>query len=129
MAAIISRAQCSPLMAKVRGRGSATTEGDLAAVLRAQGWSGSMAASLRHKKARPDGRADWGAPGNSESAVVGRHVVGALGLLAEATILFFDFGKAGSGLGGGGVGFAEGGGSGFEVGFGLLLLSDCFLQF
>ena len=40
-----------------------------------------------------------------ERAVVGRHVVGALGLLAEAAILFFDFSEAGGGLGGGGVGF------------------------
>ena len=40
MADIYTRAQRSALMAKVRGRGNATTEGALAAVLRAQGWSG-----------------------------------------------------------------------------------------
>ena len=40
MADIYTRAQRSALMAKVRGRGNATTEGALAAVLRAEGWSG-----------------------------------------------------------------------------------------
>ncbi|MCX8488152.1 MAG: very short patch repair endonuclease [Opitutales bacterium] len=40
MADIYTRAQRSALMAKVRGRGNATTEGALAAILRAQGWSG-----------------------------------------------------------------------------------------
>lgn len=40
MADIYSRAQRSALMAKVRGRGNATTEGALAALLRAEGWSG-----------------------------------------------------------------------------------------
>jgi len=40
MADIYSRAQRSSLMARVRGRGNATTEGALAAILRAQGWSG-----------------------------------------------------------------------------------------
>jgi DNA mismatch endonuclease (patch repair protein) len=40
MADIYSRAQRSALMARVRGRGNATTEGALAAVLRAHGWSG-----------------------------------------------------------------------------------------
>lgn len=40
MADICSRARRSALMARVRGRGNATTEGALATVLRAQGWSG-----------------------------------------------------------------------------------------
>lgn len=40
MADIYSRAQRSALMAKVRGRGNASTEGALAAILRAEGWSG-----------------------------------------------------------------------------------------
>ena len=40
MADIYTRDQRSDLMAKVRGRGNATTEGALAAVLRAEGWSG-----------------------------------------------------------------------------------------
>ena len=40
MADSVNRAQRSALMAKVRGRGNATTEGALAAVLWAQGWSG-----------------------------------------------------------------------------------------
>jgi DNA mismatch endonuclease (patch repair protein) len=40
MADIYSRAQRSALMAKVRGRGNATTEEALAAILRAEGWSG-----------------------------------------------------------------------------------------
>ena len=40
MADIYTRAQRSALMAKVRGRGNATTEGALAAVLRAGGGSG-----------------------------------------------------------------------------------------
>jgi len=40
MGDIYTRAQRSALMAKVRGRGNATTEGALAAILRAQGWSG-----------------------------------------------------------------------------------------
>ena len=40
MADIYTSAQRSALMAKVRGRGNATTEGALAAILRAQGWSG-----------------------------------------------------------------------------------------
>ena len=40
MADIMTRAQRSTLMAKVRGRGNATTEGALAAILLAQGWSG-----------------------------------------------------------------------------------------
>jgi DNA mismatch endonuclease (patch repair protein) len=40
MADIYSRAQRSALMARVRGRGNATTEGALAAVLRVHGWSG-----------------------------------------------------------------------------------------
>ena len=40
MADIYSRAQRSALMARVRGRGNVTTEGALAAVLRAHGWSG-----------------------------------------------------------------------------------------
>ena len=40
MADIITRAQRSALMARVRGRGNATTEGALAAILRAEGWSG-----------------------------------------------------------------------------------------
>ena len=40
MADIYTRVQRSALMAKVKGRGNATTEGALAAVLRAQGWSG-----------------------------------------------------------------------------------------
>ena len=66
---------------------------------------------------------------SSESAVVGRHVVGALGLLTEAAIFFFKFGHAGGGGGGLSVSLAEGGGSGFEVSFGLLLLGDRFLQF
>lgn len=40
MADLYSRAQRSALMARVRGRGNATTEGALAAILRAEGWSG-----------------------------------------------------------------------------------------
>ena len=40
MADIITRAQRSALMAKVRGRGNATTEEALVAILRAEGWSG-----------------------------------------------------------------------------------------
>ncbi len=40
MADIYSRAQRSALMAKVRGRGNATTEEALAAILRAERWSG-----------------------------------------------------------------------------------------
>ena len=40
MADIYTRAQRSALMAKVRGRGNVSTEGALAAVLRAAGWSG-----------------------------------------------------------------------------------------
>jgi DNA mismatch endonuclease (patch repair protein) len=40
MADIYTRAQRSALMAKVRGRGNATTEGALAAVLRSEGWAG-----------------------------------------------------------------------------------------
>jgi DNA mismatch endonuclease (patch repair protein) len=40
MADLYSRAQRSALMAKVRGRGNASTEGALAAILRAEGWSG-----------------------------------------------------------------------------------------
>jgi DNA mismatch endonuclease (patch repair protein) len=40
MADIMTRAQRSALMARVRGRGNVTTEGAMAAVLRAQGWSG-----------------------------------------------------------------------------------------
>ena len=40
MADIYTRAQRSALMARVRGRGNASTEGVLAVVLRAQGWSG-----------------------------------------------------------------------------------------
>jgi DNA mismatch endonuclease (patch repair protein) len=40
MADIYTRAQRSALMAKVRGRGNASTEGVLAVVLRAAGWSG-----------------------------------------------------------------------------------------
>lgn len=40
MADIYTRAQRSALMARVRGRGNATTEGALATLLRAQGWSG-----------------------------------------------------------------------------------------
>ncbi len=40
MADVYTRAQRSALMARVRGRGNATTEGALAALLRAQGWSG-----------------------------------------------------------------------------------------
>jgi DNA mismatch endonuclease (patch repair protein) len=40
MADIYTRAQRSALMAKVRGRGNVTTEGALATVLRAEGWSG-----------------------------------------------------------------------------------------
>jgi DNA mismatch endonuclease (patch repair protein) len=40
MADIYSRAQRSALMARVRGRGNVTTEGALAAILRAEGWSG-----------------------------------------------------------------------------------------
>ena len=40
MADVYTRAPRSALMAKVRGRGNATTEGVLAAILRAEGWSG-----------------------------------------------------------------------------------------
>ena len=40
MADLYSRAQRSALMAKVRGRGNASTEGALATVLLAEGWSG-----------------------------------------------------------------------------------------
>jgi DNA mismatch endonuclease (patch repair protein) len=40
MADIYTRAERSALMARVRGRGNATTEGALAGILRAQGWSG-----------------------------------------------------------------------------------------
>ncbi len=40
MADLYSRAQRSALMAKVRGRGNATTEEALAAILRAERWSG-----------------------------------------------------------------------------------------
>lgn len=40
MADIYTRAQRSALMARVRGRGNATTEGALAKVLRAEGWAG-----------------------------------------------------------------------------------------
>jgi DNA mismatch endonuclease (patch repair protein) len=40
MADIYTRAQRSALMARVRGRGNATTEGALATLLRAQAWSG-----------------------------------------------------------------------------------------
>ena len=40
MADIYTRAKRSALMAQVRGRGNATTEGVLAVVLRAEGWSG-----------------------------------------------------------------------------------------
>ena len=36
----VTRAQRSALMARVRGRGNASTVGALAAVLRARGWSG-----------------------------------------------------------------------------------------
>ena len=40
MADIITRPQRSALMGKVRGRGNASTEGALAAILRVEGWSG-----------------------------------------------------------------------------------------
>ena len=40
MADILTRARRSALMAKVRGRGNASTEVVLAAILRAEGWSG-----------------------------------------------------------------------------------------
>jgi DNA mismatch endonuclease (patch repair protein) len=40
MADIITRAQRSALMGKVRARGNASTEGALAAILRVEGWSG-----------------------------------------------------------------------------------------
>jgi DNA mismatch endonuclease (patch repair protein) len=40
VADLYSSAQRSALMAKVRGRGNASTEGVLAAILRAEGWSG-----------------------------------------------------------------------------------------
>ena len=39
MADILTRARRSALMAKVRGRGNASTEVVLAAILRAEGWS------------------------------------------------------------------------------------------
>ena len=53
MADIYTRAQRSALMAKVRGRGNATTEGVLATVLRAQGWSGwRRQQALRGRDAR-----------------------------------------------------------------------------
>ena len=56
MADIYSRAERSALMAKVRGRGNVTTEQALAAVLRAEGWSGWR----RHRSVR--GRDAEGAP-------------------------------------------------------------------
>ena len=40
MADIYTRAERSALMAKVRGRGNATTEGIMAKLLRAEGWGG-----------------------------------------------------------------------------------------
>jgi hypothetical protein len=64
-----------------------------------------------------------------EYAVVRRSVRRAARLLAEAAILFFQLSDAREGGGQLGVGFAEGGGGGFEVGFGLLAAGDGFLQF
>ena len=45
-------AQRSALMARVRGRGNASTVGALAAVLRAQGWSGWRQQAVRGRAAR-----------------------------------------------------------------------------
>jgi DNA mismatch endonuclease (patch repair protein) len=62
MADIITRARRSALMAKVRGRGNASTEVALAAILRAEGWSGwrrqqvvrGMVAKAMLFRVRPD---------------------------------------------------------------------------
>ena len=51
MADSVNRAERSALMAKVRGRGNATTEGALAAVLWAQGWSGWRRQQAVHGRA------------------------------------------------------------------------------
>ncbi len=55
MADLYTRAQRSALMARVRGRGNASTEGALAAVLRARGWSGwRRQQAVRGRDARGD---------------------------------------------------------------------------